>query len=455
MLITIGGLRADVVGAESLEPSWAPHLSGWDLGWRGTAVTASSEPVVALTSLLTGARPWQHQRLRDQRPRGQRPRGQRLQYQQTWSADPGRLPSLAKALGRVGYRSHAYIPAYLHALGDDFDQVDGPLSPQKAPRVLGEISDGELLWIHLVEADLGWRRRKGGRGRYLERQRLLKYTNPQTPLPEAERRALWKTYQEKIRRLDNRIGEFVDLLRRGPAWDRLTLLITGSHGCELGEHGQMLQGENLGRESLEVPLLARWPKEFGPVAEPRGAVVAQTRLWATVAEIVGLEPVPALPPSLLRGSPSPSEPRPILSELYGVNGVNRFSLVSDGYQLHWTTRFSADEPEYYAARRVQKGARAKILSEPMGRIFGRLNKAFLQSPPLSGPSDEKPDLAIERWVARGATEPVDDPDKAREMALVLKRQWLRFAGRERTPEEERKTRQDPSRNGLTPSQPAG
>lgn len=438
VLITIGGLRADVVGGAGLEPSWAPYLGGWDLGWQGTAVTASSEPVVALTSLLTGARPWQHQRLR--------------------SADQGRLPTLATALGQIGYRGRAYIPKSLHGpLGEGFDQVASPLSADKIPEVLVNIGEGEFLWIHLMDTDLGREGKRRGRGRNLERQRLLRYTNPETPLPETQRRDLWRTYQKRVQHLDSRIKEWVDLLTRSPAWDHLTLVITGSHGLELGEHGQILQGENLGRESLEVPLLMHWPEGLGRVTEVPSTPVEQARIWATVAEIVDLKPPPASQPSLLRASPTPTElePRPILSELYGVNGVNRFSLVSGGYQLHWTTHFSPPEPEYYAARRVQMGARAKILSEPMGRIFGRLDKAFLRTLPLSGPSNEKPDLTVERWIARGATETVDDPDKAHEMALVLKRQWLRFAGRERTPEEEQKTKRVPSEIGLTPSQPAG
>ena len=44
------------------------------------------------------------------------------------------------------------------------------------------------------------------------------------------------------------------------------------------------------------------------------------------------------------------DPAPVLSELYGLNGVSRFSLVDGDDQLLWESRFAPPEPDYYRAR---------------------------------------------------------------------------------------------------------
>lgn len=419
VLLTVGGLRADVLGVAGHEPGSAPRLDelAATASWSGAAVTASSDPLAALTSLLCGVSPWQHQVLAADRVHR-------------------RLPTLARALRSGGYRSRAYVPAGLHELlGEDFDQVAGPLAGKAAAAVVADLGDSELVWLHFSDAEVTtgrWRRAAGKPA--FARHRLLAYADPEADLPEALRIELREAYDDGVRRLDGILGEILDAFTRSPARERATLVLTGSHGVELGEHGRILAGENLGRAAIEVPLLVRWPERFGAAAEPRGGRVAQTRLWATLAEIAGVAPAPVHPPSLFR-APAPSGAA-ILSELYAGNGVNRFSLLDGDLQLHWVTRFAPSEPEYYLARRVEAGGRARLLLEPPRRIAARLGVAFERTLPLSGPPGTRPELELERWTRHGV-ERLDDPAVAGEMAARLERRWMRFVPRESTPERER------------------
>ena len=365
-------------------------------------------------------RPWQHQALTAEHPRRRD------------------LPTLAGPLGRAGYHTRAYVPRFLHrSLGAEFDQVGRPVSGQAAVDAVAGLADETFVWFHLPEAEIArgrWQR--GAGGLRLARHQLLAYADPAADLPDAERDELWRSYGRGVRRLDGLLGEMLDALAASAAWERSWVVVTGAYGSELGEHGQILSGENLGRESIEVPLLVWMPAHLGPVAEPAGGRVAQTRIWSTISGAAGHEIAPLHPPSLFRGAGTgPGSSSPILSELYAKNGVNRFALLDGDLQLHWPTRFGPAEPEYYRARRVQAGARAQLLREPARRIFARLDEAFRETLPLSGPPGTEPQLELERWTPQGV-EGVRDPAAAREMALSLRRHWMRFVDRERPPAEE-------------------
>ena len=414
VLITAGALRADAVGRDA---SWTARLDEFaaDADWSGTAVTASSEPPVSLASLLTGASPWQHQLLSA---------GRTLR---------SGLPTLAQGLARRGYRTRAYVPSFLHgSLGAGFREVAEPLSGPAAARLASALADGDFVWLHFAEAELArGRRRRAAGDRRLARHRLLAFADPGADLPPGERDALWRVYGRKVRILDGVLGEVVDALRRGAAWDRALVVVTGSHGLELGEHGQILHGENLGRASIEVPLWVRLPRGCAGLAEPAGARVAQARLAATVAEVTALAVTPVQAPSLFRVSAAP-----VLSELYRGNGRNRFSLLDGDLQLHWAASFAPPEPAYYQALRAVAGGSSSRLEEPPRRLFDRLDRAFLKAPPLAGLAGTAPRLSLERWT-QGGVEPVDDPAAARALAVELRRRWSRFVDRERPPGEER------------------
>jgi hypothetical protein len=239
-------------------------------------------------------------------------------------------------------------------------------------------------------------------------------------------------YRFNVAWADDRLGRFIQALRSSGEWDRTLLVVTSTHGEELGEKGQILNGGNLGRQLLEVPFAIKLPLGFRlKIAEPRERRIAAARLWATLVAAAGGEVPPAVAPSLFR-----HDPAPVLSELYLTNGLNRFSLVDGDDQLFWDSSFAPPEPDYYLARlaMMSRGnarvARAE-LGVPPETILDRLRAEYAAVPPLSGLGP--PRLTLERWDFEGGTRPFADPRRTAEMARILARTWNAFIPAERPP----------------------
>jgi hypothetical protein len=211
-------------------------------------------------------------------------------------------------------------------------------------------------------------------------------------------------------------------------------VVTSTHGEEFGEKGQILNGGNLGRRLIEVPLVVKLPRGLRSPQTDKGDRPAAARLFATIVESAGGQAPAAAAPSLCRKVPSGA-----LSELYRTNGVNLFSWVEGELQLLWESRFASPEPEYYRAllARMARGnalaARAE-LREPPETILDRLAAAFGRVPPLAGL--DRPRLTLERWT-EGGTAPLVDESRAAEMAAVLAGAWNRFQPLAEAPERER------------------
>jgi arylsulfatase A-like enzyme len=434
VLITFDSLRADVVGGLGGERGLTPSFDALlrQASWGGTAIAPSSLGASAMASLFTGLRPWQHQVLRE---------GDRL--------SPALLP-LPEALQRLGYETNGFTgePSYAKDGGYDqgFDRLEDLAKGVAAAQRLQRIGRGRrFVWIHIPEPAAPYihRPRFNDRidtGRLALPDRLLPnelalYFDPNNPLPAARRRLFWTLYRFNVAWADDRLGRLIQALRSSGEWDRTLLVVTSTHGEELGEKGQILNGGNLGRQLLEVPFAVKLPLGFRlKIAEPRERRVAAARLWATLVEAAGGDVPPAVAPSLFHRSAAP-----VLSELYGLNGVSRFSLVDGDDQLLWESRFAPPEPDYYRARlaMMSRGnaevARAE-LKVPPETILDRLRAEFAAVPPLRGTGP--PVLALERWEAEGGTRPLQDPRRTAAMAQTLTRIWSSFVPAERPPGEE-------------------
>jgi arylsulfatase A-like enzyme len=434
VLITFDSLRADVVGGlggeRGLTPSFDALLRQAD--WGGRAIAPSSLGASAMASLFTGLRPWQHQVLMD---------GDRLSRA---------LLTLPEALRRLGYETAGFTgePSYSKDGGYDqgLERLEDLNKGVAAAQRLERIGGGRrFVWIHIPEPAAPYihRQRFDDRidtGRLdlpdrLQPNELALYFDPQIPLPPAKRRLFWAMYRFNVAWADDRLGRLIQALRSSGEWDRTLLVVTSTHGEEIGEKGQTLNGGNLGRQLLEVPFAIKLPLGFRlKVAEPEERRIAAARLWATLVEAAGGDVPPAVAPSLFH-----HDPAPVLSELYGLNGVNQFSLVDGDDQLLWQSRFAPPEPDYYRARlaMMSRGnaevARAE-LKVPPEKILDRLRAELAAVPPLHGTGP--PALSLEHWEADGGTQALADPRRQAELARALARIWNAFIPAERPPGEE-------------------
>lgn len=443
VLVTFDSLRADAVGGLAGEGGLTPNLDALirQADWSGRAIASSSWGMPSMASLLTGLRPWQHRVLRAE------------------DRIAPALLTLPEALQARGYETFGFTGEPMYSkeagFGQGFDLLTrlgkGTEAGEKL-RSAGSAGGGRrFVWVHFSEPQAPYYRRPklaarlGLRGRDLPYRvlphHLAPFFDPAVPLPPELERRFRTMYRLNVAWADDRLGKLLKELRASGQWDRTLLVVTSTHGEELGEKGQILNGGNLGRQLIEVPLVVKLPSESGrKIVALRNQRVATARLWATLVEAAGGEVPPAQSPSLFR----PAPPDAVLSELYLVNGTNRFSLVQGDDQLLWETRFAPPEPEYYRARLalMNRGnariARAEITERP-GEIFRRLYAGFLDAPPLTGRMGApRPRLTLERWEG-SSSRPVSGPEGARrkaEMARLLARTWNEFLPAELTPGEE-------------------
>ena len=429
VLITFDSLRADVVGGLGGSPGLMPHLDALirEADWAGRGIAPSSAGVPAMASVFTGLQPWQNQA---------------LQPEQASLGDE--LITLPEALAAYGYATAGYSSGFWYSerfgYSQGFAVFQGLSRGRQALDRLGNLGGGRhFVWVHLPEPQPPWVLHEEMVPRLnlrlpLELPRRIvpaqiePYFDPAEILPTGRRRQFWAMYRLNAAWGDQRLGRLLDALRASGQWDRTLLVVTSNHGEELGEHGQVLDGGNLGRRLLEVPLVIKLPAGFArPLLPLKNERPGTVRLWATLVEAVGGTKPPAQAPSLFHPSPSG-----VLSELYLTNGTNQFSWVEGDNQLLWESRFAAPEGEYYRARLA--ALRPNVaLAEPAPAIFGRLSAAFHATPPFSGIG--APRLTLERWDARGS-HPVDDPRPKAEMARRLAAAWSRFVPVELPPGEE-------------------
>lgn len=396
--------------------------------WAGRGIASSSASSPSLTSLLTGLRPWQHQVIHE--------------GQTGISTD---LVTLAEALRDRGYTTAGY-PAdpwsqERFGLAQGFDAYTRLGRGRRALDRLTNLGSGRhFVWVHLQEPGAPWVRQdrflpRLGPGapslpRRIQPAQLEPFFDPATPLTPGLRRRFLSMYRLNAAWADERLGLFLKALRDSGQWERALIVVTSIHGEEIGEHGQILHGGNLGREVLEVPLIVKLPAGSAlRLRAPADRRVGTARLWATLVEAAGGAPVPAAAPSLFRDAPAE-----VLSELYLTNGTNRFSLVDGDLQILRESRFAPPEPDYFRARQAAlRPAAPSGLAEPPAAVFRRLERAFGGAPPFTGAGGE---VSLERWLPEGGVARVDDTARvarAAEMERRLAAAWHRLVPDELSP----------------------
>ncbi len=134
---------------------------------------------------------------------------------------------------------------------------------------------------------------------------------------------------------------------------------------------------------------------------------------ATILELAGLHPPPALAPSLLRRAPWVA-----LSELWLANGYHEVALYEDGHQLRWRCHFAPADPEFDAAWRQALSADGGLA---YGEVMQRLDVAQRARPGCA----EGEDVVLEAWPPGAPAAAVDD-DVRRDRMIERLRQLRRY-----------------------------
>jgi arylsulfatase A-like enzyme len=143
-------------------------------------------------------------------------------------------------------------------------------------------------------------------------------------------------YDAEVAFNDHSFGEFLKVLKERGLYDRSLILFVADHGEEFDEHGARGHTSHLYSETLNVPLIVKWP---GQRRGERVASISQhIDILPTLLRVAGVEAPPGLPGMDLAAvaasgeDPEALSGRWVLSQLSNRDRVG-MSLVHAGWKL--------------------------------------------------------------------------------------------------------------------------
>ena len=271
LLVTIDTLRRDRLGAYGSAAGLTPALDQLAASGVRYSRAYSHVPMTlpAHASILTGHTPRTH---------GIHVNG--------LSRLDDRLPTLATELKRAGYRTGAFVGAFVldarFGLSRGFDEYDDrypqadaatfKVVDRRAAEVVKAAGDWILepsagsspwfAWVHLFD--------------------------PHTPYDAPpEYRAGRQPYDAEVAYTDAMLGQLLDRLRGGRALDRTVIVVTADHGESLGDHGETTHGLFAYESTLAVPLIVSGSGVGAAVVD---APVSHADILPTVVDLLGVTP---------------------------------------------------------------------------------------------------------------------------------------------------------------------
>src|SRR4029077_6710002 len=95
-------------------------------------------------------------------------------------------------------------------------------------------------------------------------------------------------YDAEVASNSRSFGELLAALRERGLYDSTLVVFVADHGEEFDEHGYLGHANDLYAETLNVPLIVKWPRQTG--GERVRAAAQQIDLLPTILRAAGLEP---------------------------------------------------------------------------------------------------------------------------------------------------------------------
>jgi arylsulfatase A-like enzyme/Flp pilus assembly protein TadD len=299
LLVTLDTLRADRLGCYGRAGAETPALDA--LAARGVRFE-QAQSAVPLTlpshaTILSGLLPPRH---------GLRDNGR--------GALPADVATLATRLGGAGYRTGAFVGAFVldhrYGLARGFATYDDEI-PRRGPELEAERPGSEVVDRALRWLDGAPPSGASGGAHATPWFAWVHLYDPHAPYdpPEPYRsRHTADLYAGEVAATDAQVARLLAALARRGETKRTLVAVAGDHGESLGEHGELTHGLLLYQGTLRVPLLLSAPGVLSPrvVEEPLGLA----DLAPTLAALLG-QPLPAprdgrdLSAALLDGSAPP------------------------------------------------------------------------------------------------------------------------------------------------------
>lgn len=253
--------------------------------------------------------------------------------------------TLAEVLGGAGYATAAFVegsPAssdYGLAQGFDAYRIE-PAPADSARQWLRDNASGDFLMVLAGWSRAGFEQVStllagSGRPEGMEQrlQEVLASRGGGDPVAFDEADLEWARtwYAARVQVIDAQLAGFMELLRELGLDRRATLVVLGSNGFALQEHGDLF-GESLYPAVTRVPVMIRYPG--GDTVRSVSKVVEVVDLMPTVLELAG-QPVPA-----------------------GVQGASLVPIIGGGGQPPYVA--FAESPQSGGQRLVALGGMAMV-----------------------------------------------------------------------------------------------
>lgn len=163
--------------------------------------------------------------------------------------------------------------------------------------------------------------RRGGQILAMERNRRF----GRRPMPAQDRVRAQAFADLALVAEDNLLGELVQMLRHHKVWDASTLVVTSDIAMGGANRIPFGDGEELGEDVLEIPLIIRFPQDRMQGARLQAATQV-TDVARSILLLMGLQPPPAMQGrDLLELATHPERIAPIA----------QFALLQDSYATRW------------------------------------------------------------------------------------------------------------------------
>ena len=272
LLITVDSLRPDRLSAFGSARAQTPNLDR--LAEKGVAFRNCYAPTpLSLPShctIFTGREPLAHRVHNDGReglPASE----------QTW----------AEVMKSHDFQTYALVSSYrLHSkfgLKQGFDTFDDSLDYGQIINTLNTAIAADKVFLRFRS----WLEQRSG-SRFFA---WVNFSDPQAPYqPLSEYAGLSENdpYGGEVAQVDHFIGEMLNLLEAKKLVEQTVVVLAGSHGEALGEHGEVGHGIFGYEESLKVPLIIHNPAVF-PKKQAVDRRVRLLDLLPSLLELFGLE----------------------------------------------------------------------------------------------------------------------------------------------------------------------
>jgi choline-sulfatase len=256
LLVTLDTVRADHLGAYGYREAETPALD--HLAAEGVRFTNASSTVPltlpAHATILSGLLPPHHGLHRNGVGRF-----------------PASAPTLAARLKAAGYRTGAFVGAFVldrrFGLDRGFDRYDDEIDRDpEAVSGFGAERPGPVV----VDRALAWLAEPGAADPFFLWVHLYDAHAPYEPPEPFRSRHPGHPYDGEIAALDAQVARLLEALRARSLTDHTVVAVVADHGEALGEHGEPTHGLLLYEGTLRVPCLLRAPRILAPaiIAEP-------------------------------------------------------------------------------------------------------------------------------------------------------------------------------------------